>query len=101
MTRMSNILRFAASGNSDPGLNSFAPWFEFPSMLVWRRGRQVMRLSHAHDTPVDLLWNSRAGDTCAWRAVFHHAGFGHQPMHNHRTGARPIAGGFQPPPYQP
>jgi hypothetical protein len=34
MTRMSNILRFVVSGNSDPGPNWFAPWFEFSSMLV-------------------------------------------------------------------
>jgi hypothetical protein len=32
MTRMSNILRFAASGSSDAGANPFAPRFEFPSM---------------------------------------------------------------------
>src|SRR5437868_4586963 len=30
VTRMSNILRLAASGYSNPGPNSFAPWFEFP-----------------------------------------------------------------------
>jgi len=29
---MSNILRFAASGNFDARANPFAPWFEFPSM---------------------------------------------------------------------